>query len=172
MEFAPADARVAEFSLAAAEYVRRATGLTLDGSVESLAFVDHYVREAGDVSDETIALVAPALGAYFGEVVIARLGGAWKLATEPADWVVEVDVGGEPLLSFHPVGMAAEALRRGDVEGQDASIATPPELQAPLAEAMEAISPVEEDYYYSLTGRLETIEHVVDLLVAIKQRGK
>ena len=48
--------------------------------------------------------------------------------------------------------MAAEALRGEEVEGYDASFATREDLMGPLSEALETSPPVDEDYYYSLTG--------------------
>src|SRR5438552_18542314 len=85
-------ARIAEYALAAGDYVRQSLGVELDGSVESLAFVDHYVSKIGQVSDEVLALVAAALGSYFGEVVIGRLGGAWATGgDDPAGWTVTLE---------------------------------------------------------------------------------
>jgi hypothetical protein len=40
----------------------------------------------------------------------------------------------------------------------------------PLAEALSASPPVDEAYYYSLTGRLETIEHAIQILLELKRR--
>ncbi len=165
--------RIADFALAAGEFVRRAVGLELDGSVESLAYVDHYLRSVGDVSDELLGLVAPALGAYFGEVVIAHLGGEWEArAEDPMEWAITIASPAGPLATFRPVAMAAEAVRREDLDDVDASISTPPDLTARVAQALAAASPVEEEYYYSLTGRLETIEHVVELSAALRERDQ
>jgi hypothetical protein len=171
------NARVGEFVLAAQEYVRRAIAVELDGSVESLAFVDHYVANAGkdgEVADELLALVAPALGAYFGEVVIARIGGEWHAAApDPFDWTIEVPgLSGSELLSFRPTAMAACALRSGEVEECDASIMPQPALAAALHEALAAAAPVDEAYFYSLTGRLETLEHAFEILVELERRNR
>src|SRR3954447_3914938 len=96
---------------AARSYVERAVGVSLDGSEESLAYVDHYIQstaKAEAIKPEVLALVAPALGAYLGQVAIAKLGGRWLVeGTDPADWQVELEAAP---LHFHPVGMAAEAL--------------------------------------------------------------
>jgi hypothetical protein len=75
-------------------------------------------------------------------------------------------------LDFSPVGMAAEALRRDEVGGYDASLATRPEWMGPLADALAAVPPIEEEYYYSLTGRLETIAHAVDILVELERQRR
>src|SRR3954451_2608008 len=103
---------------AARRYVERAVGVNLDGSEESLAFVDHYIQstaKAEAIKPDVLGLVAPALGAYLGEVAIAKMGGRWIMesAADPADWQVELEAAP---LHFHPVGMAAEALRGGEVE--------------------------------------------------------
>jgi hypothetical protein len=161
--------RLAEYSMAAGEYVRRALQVDLDGSVESLAFVDHYLTKIGNVSDDVLRLVSSAIGAYFGEVVIGRLGGAWDLASEdPAEWTVTLDAAP---LSFHPVAMAAEAIRQDDLEDFDATIVAPPALQAPLLRALEAVGPVEAEYYYSLTGRLETLEHAASVIAELRRQA-
>lgn len=164
--------RIVEFALAAHEYVRRAVSLELDGSVESLAYVDHYLGQVGAVSDQLLALVAPAIGCYFGEVVVARLGGEWRAAgPDPAQWrIAVIGADGRPLCEFRPVAMAAAALRRADVDGYDAALAPAPELADRLADALSSVAPVEEGYFYSLTGRLETLEHAVEILAALRER--
>jgi hypothetical protein len=167
---------VSELVAALRSYVARAgvsvDAAALDGSPTSLAFVDHYVAQtaARPVKDEVLALIAPALGAYLGEVAIARFGGRWVLeGADAAAWRVEL----EPVeLRFFPTGMAAEALRSGEVEGYDASFATRPEWTGPLEEALAAMPPVEESYYYSLTGRFETLEHAVDVLVELERQKR
>lgn len=163
---------VQPFYDAARKYVQRALGVELDDSEESLAYVDHYITQtarAEALKPEVLALVAPALGAYLGQVAIKRFGGRWVTDGEPAEWRVEL----EPApLTFHPVGMAAEALRGEEVEGYDASFATREDLMGPLLEALESAPPVDEAYYYSLTGRLETLAHALDLLIEIERRKR
>lgn len=163
---------VQPFYDAARNYVKRALGVDLDGSEESLAYVDHYIAKtarAEALKPEVLALIAPALGAYLGQVAIARFGGKWVVEGDPAGWRVEL----EPApLTFHPVGMAAEALRGEEVEGYDASFTTREDLMGPLLEALESSPPVDEEYYYSLTGRLETLTHALDVLVEIQRRKR
>lgn len=162
--------RVAELALAASDYVRKSLHADLDGSAESLAYVDHYVAQIGGVSDEVLALVAAALGAYFGEVLISRFGGTWRADDpDPAAWTVTLEAAP---IRVRPVAMAAEAIRKSDLEEWDASLKVPSAWEAQVAEALEAAGPVESDYYYSLTGRLETCEHVVDLLSELRRRDE
>lgn len=172
MTTSPTPAAVVPFVEAARRYVQRAVGVELDGSEASLAFVDHYIRTTAQkeaLRPEVLALVAPALGAYLGEVAIAQLGGRWVTEGDPADWRIELT---PAPLWFHPVGMAAEALRGGEVEGYDGSFATREDLMGPLLTALESSPPVDEAYYYSLTGRLETLAHALDLLVEIERRKR
>ena len=166
-------APVQPFYDAAKKYVQRAVGVELDDSEESLAYVDHYITataKAEALKPEVLALVAPALGAYLGQVALKRFGGKWVTeGDDPAAWRVEL----EPApLSFHPVGMAAEALRGEEVEGYDATFAARSDLMGPLLEALEASPPVDEAYYYSLTGRFETLTHALDVLVEIERRKR
>jgi hypothetical protein len=162
---------VQSFVAAARDYVKRATGVELDGSPESLAFVDHYIEQsrANAMAEDVLGLAAAALGAYFGELVIAHFGGRWELSGEPRSWRVVLEVGA---LAIAPVGMAAEALRQGAVAGYDASFSTRPEWMAPLAASLAAAPPVDQDYYYSLTGRFETLEHAADFLTALAEQER
>jgi hypothetical protein len=163
-------ARLGEYALAAADYVRRALGVELDGSPESLAYVDHYLANIGPVDDAVLQLTAAAIGVYFGEVVIGRLGGRWHLGgDDPAEWTVALEAAP---LTFRPVAMAAEAIRQDDVDGYDPAVTTLPSLREPLAEALEAVGPVEASYYYSLTGRFETLEHAVSILAELRRRAE
>lgn len=170
---AAAPASVQSFVDAAHRFVQRALGVDLDGSEASLAFVDHYIEKsarAEALKPEVLALVAPALGAYLGQVAIARFGGRWVIeGDDPTTWRVELT---PAPLHFCPVGMAAEALRGGEVEGYDGSFATRDDLMGPLLQALESSPPVDEAYYYSLTGRLETLAHALDLLVEIERRNR
>jgi len=162
--------KIQPFVAAARDYVKRAIGADLDGSDTSLAFVDHYIKQSGTLSDAVLALVAPAIGAYFGEVAIAHLGGRWIIASdEPAAWRVEL---ARASLHFSPVGMAACALRGADLEGFDGNFHADPRFADALEEALASAPPIDEEYYYSLTGRLETLEQVQQLLVELDRLAR
>jgi hypothetical protein len=167
-------ALVQPYYQAAHDYVERALGVSLDGSEESLAFVDHYIDtkapKGAALDSAVLALTAAALGAYFGEVVLRRFGGRWITdSDDPSGWRIELD---PAPLYFYPVGLAAAALLKAEAPGYDASIGTRTDLEAPLEDALAAAAPVEESYFYSLTGRFETIEHMLDLLVEIQRQRK
>ncbi len=58
--------------------VQRSMRFALDGSVASLAIVDHYLEQARDETRAPIlALLAAGAGAYFGELVRRHLGARW-----------------------------------------------------------------------------------------------
>ena len=42
----------------------------------------------------------------------------------------------------------------------------------PLFEALESSPPVDEAYFYSLTGRFETLTHALDVLVELQRRSR
>jgi hypothetical protein len=157
--------QVSEYVRAAVDFVRRAVGMVLDGSDESLAVLDHYVAQVPRDKPAIVTLVAPAVGAYFGEVVRRRWGGEWRLVGEPAEWRLSLEGGA---LSFAPVGMAATAVCRAEVEGYDADVALDPARREAVEAAMELCAPVTEEYFYSLTGRFETIQHMLDLLAGLR----
>lgn len=49
--------------------------------------------------------------------------------------------------------------------------ATTPELTAPLRLALSRLPPVTFDYYYSLTGRFETLTYAAELLAELQQKA-
>jgi hypothetical protein len=66
--------------------------------------------------------------------------------------------------------MAVVALTGEEVEGFDASFATRPEWAAALDDALAAAPPVEEAYFNSFTGRLETLVYAAEILVELQRR--
>jgi hypothetical protein len=158
---------VSDYIRAAVEYVKRAVGMELDGSDDSLAVLDHYVAQVPADKTELGALVAPAVGAYFGEVLRRRFGGCWRLDGEPTAWRLDLGEGGAEA-SVAPIAVALTALRRDEVEGIDAELQVPVEDRPGLVAALERTAPVTAEYYYSLTGRFETLAHTLDLLAALR----
>jgi len=58
--------------------VERSLHFKLDGSVTSLAIVDHYLAQARtETRAPILALLAAGAGAYFGELVARHLGALW-----------------------------------------------------------------------------------------------
>lgn len=178
--------QVAALQQAAVEYVHRVTELSLDGSEESLAFVDHYIEQTCHKNGPPLApavlqLVTAALGVYLGELCIAHFGGRWLGLSEKsaeaaretaavASWRVELTAA--PLL-IDPISMVAAALisRAQTAEEVEVFALLPghTQLLEPLHAALSRMAPVAAEYYYSLTGRFETLRYIVDLLVEMSQ---
>jgi hypothetical protein len=102
-------------------------------------------------------------GAYFGEVVRRRLGGRWELSGDEADWRVVLPTG----LNFSPAGFVAAAIARADLDDLDSEFDAPPRMRPYVQAALERMGEVSLEDYYSLCGRLDTLEHVHEVLVAV-----
>lgn len=159
--------RVHEYAEQVVTYVRNALGVTLEYDSDTLPVLDHYLRtvdEAGGASQpETVQLVVSTSAAYFGEVVRRRLGGRWELAPKDLEWRVVLPTG----LNFAPAGFVAAAIARADLEDLDSEFEAPPRMRPYVQQALERMGEVSVEDYYSLCGRLDTLEHVHEVLVAV-----
>ncbi len=166
------------------EQVRRALKLELDGSVASLAVVDHYLP-MGRKEDRApiLELLAAGAGAYFGELVRREMGGRWigdgkdprrlRLLLEPQ------------FVYFAPVDLALEAITQGSMGSDDPRHpggddvdaifhlrADPDQDESAWIQArLEEVPPVPKDQYHSLTCRFETLQFILELL-ATKQAAE
>ena len=175
-------ARVSEYADQAVAYVRRALSLPLEYDSDTLPLLDHYLRSVADSEQPaTTALFIATSGAYFGEVVRRRLGGRWEVPTaeerangngngnghvvpfEGADWRMVLPTG----LSFSPAGIVAAAIAQADLEDFDSEIDAPPRMRPYVQQALARMGEVSIEDYYSLCGRLDTLEHVHEVLVAV-----
>ena len=156
--------RVREYADQAVEYVRRALGVTLEYDSDTLPLLDHYLREVPQDQLATVQLVILTSGAYFGEVVRRRLGGRWDMSgEEEAQWRVVLPTG----LNFSPLGLVASAILRSESDEIDAALDAPLRMRPYLQQALQRMGEVSEEEYYSLCGRLDTIEHLHEVLVAV-----
>ena len=62
--------------------------------------------------------------------------------------------------------MSAAAIAQSDLEDLDSEIDAPPRMRPYLQEALQRMGQVSVEDYYSLCGRLDTLEHVHEVLVA------
>jgi len=174
----PAPARVSEYADQAVAYVRRALNLPLEYDSDTLPLLDHYLRNVPPDQPAATMLVIATAGAYFGEVVRRRLGGRWEMpapeerngngnghvvAFEGADWRVVLPTG----LSFSPAGFVAAAIAQADLDDLDSEIDAPPRMRPYVQQALARMGEVSIEDYYSLCGRLDTLEHVHEVLVAV-----
>src|ERR1051325_11595857 len=155
--------RVREYADQAVSYVRRALGVQLEYDSNTLPVLDHYLRTVPDDQPAALQLVVATSGAYFGEVVRQHLGGRWDLSGEEAEWRMVLPTG----INFSPAGFVAAAIARADLEDLDSEITAPPRMMPYLQQALARMGEVSVDDYYSLCGRLDTLEHVHEVLVAV-----
>ena len=155
--------RVREYADQAVAYVQRALGIKLEYDSDTLPVLDHYLRTVPGDQPAALQLVVATSGAYFGEVVRQRLGGRWELGSEEAQWRVVLPTG----IHFSPVGFVAAAIAKADLDDLDSEIAAPPRLLPYVQQALARMGEVTIDDYYSLCGRLDTLEHVHEVLVAV-----
>lgn len=159
-------ARVREYADQVVTYVRRSLGLTLEYDSDTLPLLDHYLRNVSELGEDktaTLQLVVATSGAYFGEVVRRRLGGRWELATEDAEWRLVLPTG----LNFAPAGFVAAAIAQADLDDLDSELDAPPRMRPYVQQALSRMGEVSVEDYYSLCGRLDTLEHVHEILVAV-----
>jgi hypothetical protein len=159
----PVPARVREYADQAVAYVQRALGVTLEYDSNTLPLLDHYLRSVPSDQAATLQLVVATAGAYFGEVVRRGLGGRWELSGEEADWRIVLPTG----LNFSPVGMVATAIAQADLDDVDSEIDAPPRMRPYVQQTLARMGEVSVEEYYSLCGRLDTLEHLHEVLVAV-----
>jgi hypothetical protein len=159
----PVPARVREYAEQAVAYVKRALGVTLEYDSNTLPLLDHYLRSAEGAQGPTQQLVIATAGAYFGEVVRRRLGGRWEMTGDESDWRVVLPTG----LNFSPVGFVASAIAQADVTDFDSELDAPPRMRPYVEQTLSRMGEVSVEDYYSLCGRLDTLEHVHEVLVAV-----
>jgi hypothetical protein len=111
----------------------------------------------------TLELVVLTAGAYFGEVCRRRLGGRWEAGGEEKDWRVWLPTG----INFSPTGFVASAIAQADLEDLDSELDAPVRMKPYLQQALQRMGEVSVEDYYSLCGRLDTLEHVHEVLVAV-----
>ena len=157
--------RVGEYAGQAAEYVLRAIGTELEYDSDTLPLLDHYLRTVATDNAATLELVVTTAGSYFGEVVRRQLGGRWEgIEGDPHDWRVVLPTG----LNVSQSGIVAAAnVRKDDIDGFDTRIDAPPGMLTYVEQALARMGHTTKDDYFSLCGRLDTLEHLQEVLVAV-----
>jgi hypothetical protein len=141
----------------AVEYVRKATGIVLDYTPETLPVLDHYLREVPADQEETVTLVAATAGAYFGEVARRLVDGEWR---DPQTLVLGAG------LQIRPSSLARAAIVQADADEEADDYDVPAAARAAVEDALANID-VPVDEYYSLSGRLETIQLICDVVARV-----
>ena len=162
----PPPTAVAELAAACMRFVATKYKVALDGTPDTLSLVDQYVRESREAykeRPESIDLVAPAIGAYLGEVLRQEFGAEWFAEGSPESFRLYFR---HVYLAFNPVGIAREAITMEEAEGWHAHLELDPGERDVINERLAAMPEVEEDEYYLPTTRYEVITVVVETLRA------
>jgi hypothetical protein len=140
--------------------------VALDGSPDTLSLVDQYVREARSAYEarpESIDLVAPAVGAYLGELMRQEFGADWFAEGSHESWRLYFR---HVYLSFNPIGMAREAISMTEEGGFHAHLTLDPAERELIEERLAAMPEIDEDEYYLPTTRFDVVNVVVETLRA------
>ncbi|MBS2018700.1 MAG: hypothetical protein JST00_37885 [Deltaproteobacteria bacterium] len=162
----PAPAPVAELCAACMRFVASKYKVALDGTPDTLSLVDQYVREAREAHrerPETIDLVAPAVGAYLGEVMRQAFGAEWYSEGATEGWRLYFH---NVFLTFNPIGMGREAIAMEEAEGWHAHLGLDPAEREAIDERLAAMPEVDEEEYYLPSTRFDVVTVVVETLRA------
>jgi hypothetical protein len=163
-ELEPAPPEVIDLASSCVRFVKDALGLELDYMPETLPILDHYLRErAAGSKPEVAQLLAPAAGAYFGEVVRRCLPGArWHApGSDYPDYRLEFD---PFFLAFNPIGVAQEVLAGDDVSDWGSHFQVLDDTRAAVTESLASAADVTPEDYYTFSMRLEVLHQIADLL--------
>ena len=141
----PPPPQVAELVAACMRFVASKYKVALDGTPETLSLVDQYVREARtayETRPESIELVAPAIGAYLGEVMRQEFAAEWFAEGSHEAWRLYFR---HVFLAFNPVGMAREAITMKEEEGWSAHLTLDPAEREAIEERLAVMPDVDEE---------------------------
>lgn len=162
----PPPPAVAELVAACMRFVASKYKVALDGTPDTLSLLDQYVRDAREAvkeRPESLELVAPAVGAYLGELMRQQFGGEWFAEGAHDAWRLYFT---HVYLAFNPIGMAREALTMTEEEGWHAHLALDPGEQDLIQERLALMPDVDEEEFYLPSTRLDVVAAVVETLRA------
>jgi len=162
----PPPDRVAELCAACMRFVAAKYKVALDGTPDTLSLVDQYIREAREAvreRPESIELVAPAVGAYLGEVMRQMFRAEWQAEGDYDTWRLYFT---NVYLAFNPIGMAREAITMSEEEGWNAHLTLDPGEREEIEARLAAMPEVDEEEYYLPSTRLDVVQAVVETLRA------
>ncbi len=174
-EASPTPEPVAELAASCARFVLARYGVPLDGTSDTLAILDQYVRDARAdllVQPAGLPLLQATIGAYFGEVVRRAFDASWYAPAsvgherEHEGWRLDFH---DVFLTFNPLGTAREALTLGDSEGWHAHLAMDPAEQEEILARLARLPEVPDDEFYAPSTRYDVLEIVVEALRAKAQ---
>jgi hypothetical protein len=161
-------AEIEELSESCERHVRDALGIGLDGEIETLPIVDHYItisRDAIRQRPELLPLLSRTIGAYFGRVLARHFDGFWWLtSTDVHTWFVCCR---HVYLAINPVGLVHAALAADEIEamsGPPAELRLAAEDRELVELRLAALPPVAEADFSRLSVRVEGLEIAVAAL--------
>jgi hypothetical protein len=167
-----APAEVLELAAACVRFVAASIKLQPDFTPETMALVDHYVREARQsvaASPNTLALTAHAVGAYLGESVRRHYRCWWRIdGNDPGAWRLEMAT---TPLAFYPIQVAHTCLIQAADNAAFSGFEMPPKDYQLALERIERLPPVSPEDYHLPSTRLEVLEVLVDYLTAHHAQG-
>ena len=163
---------VVELAEACVRFVKEALELELDYTPETLPVLDHYLRERARGAEEGVfELLAPAAGAYFGEVVRRSVEGARWHAPQGQYEAYRIEF--EPFfLAFNPVGVALEVLMADEVPDFGVHFQLLDDARPVVEASLERTGGVRDEDYYTLSVRYEVLEQVADVVGAREAQQK
>ena len=162
----PPPERVAELCAACMRFVASKYKVALDGTPDTLSLLDQYVRDAREAAKErpeSIELVAPAVGAYLGEVMRQAFRGEWWVDGEYDSWRLYFT---NVYLAFNPLGMGREAILMTEAAGWNAHLTLDPSEREEIEQRLAAMPEVDEEEYFLPSTRLDVVNVVVENLRA------
>jgi hypothetical protein len=155
---------VVELATACREYVRRAVGVSLDGTSDTLSLLDHYLSSvAPDAKEQPAALklALHAATAYFGEVLRGAFLCHWYTpGDDPAEWEIRFR---KVFLVVNPFA-AISGLVLGDDGGELFRV---DEAHADeMVAALEALPAVPEEEFLLPSTRFDVVQMIVEKLEA------
>lgn len=162
----PPPPAVAELCAACSRFIASKYKVALDGTSDTLSLVDQYIREAREAyktRPESIDLVAPAIGAYLGEVMRQEFDAEWFADGSHEAWRLYFH---RVYLTFNPIGMAREAILMEDTPGWHAHLLVEPAERDAIDERLSVMPQVDEEEYYLPTTKFDVVTAVVETLLA------
>ncbi len=150
-------------------HVKNRFDLELDFTIDTLSVLDHFieqiiVEEADGKSvppkdsrrSHVIHLLAPSLGAYYGEVIRKAFLCRWRNTDDkPQKWLLEFE---GIILRFNPAGVVADVVFGDHIESWRGSLSTTVSETGPLKERLDAAPPIPEEEFFSLVTSLEVLQ--------------
>ena len=163
-----------DLALGSFRLVKEKLDFELDFTPETLPVVDHYLlslreEDGGRPDEKVVSVVAPCVGAYFGEVVRRSLPGTrWHVVKDDyRRWRIE---GAESFVCFNPIGVALEALHREALPGWEAHLTLLADQREAVERSLAASGAVREDDFFRLAVRHEVLEQTLSVLEQIARQ--